>query len=693
MQDVKAEATAAGTLKTPVCNQLKYGRAINFAVGRPDWNPAFALVQMTVYRGKTAVLTIRVFAKGLYPESHGIIDNNMYDVNLNKNFSLSSKEKDNAAWWQGQPIWLTAMYQGLKAGTYFWPGSDVAINDTFPSKYKRYNGSVTYEERIFTLLQWLDLPKAERPDFYTVYVEQPDSAGHNYGPVSAGVIQALQLVDNTFGLLMEGLKQRNLVNCVNIILLADHGMDQTYCDKLEYMTDYFSSINFYMFEGPAPRIRTRNIPDDFFTFNSEEIVRNLSCRKPDQHFKPYLSPDLPKRLHFAKHVRIDKVNLLVDRQWLAVRNRAYSYCGGGNHGYDNEFKSMEAIFLAHGPSFKQKIEVEPFDNIEVYNLLCVTATEKLNLPFGRPRLIQKNKEPCLLYHKEYVSGFDKTLRMPLWSSYTVPKPGDTSPLPPTVPDCLRADVRVAPSESQNCSFSLADKNITHGFLYPPANNRTSNSQYDALITSNLVPMYEAFKTMWNYFHSVLLVKYATERNGVNVVSGPIFDYDYDGHFDAPDEIAAYAVNTSVPIPTHYFVVLTSCKNQSQTPDACTGWLDVLPFVIPHRPTNVESCPLTLQTQLPGQLKFLKLLDQLLVFPTSMSLLMSFSLLEWLSPQSIKNSTYTSSGYWHLEALISEIRVFVNERKDEMLSALLTPAGLCFLRLRTFRVLERLIHVE
>ena len=45
--------------------------------------------------------------------------------------------------------------------------------------------------------------------------------------------------------------------------------------------------------------------------------------------------------------------------------------------------------------------------------------------------------------------------------------GDTSPLPPTVPDCLRADVRVAPSESQNCSFSLADKNITHGFLYPP----------------------------------------------------------------------------------------------------------------------------------------------------------------------------------------------------------------------------------
>ena len=45
----------------------------------------------------------------------------------------------------------------------------------------------------------------------------------------------------------------------------------------------------------------------------------FQCRKPDQHFKPYLTPDLPKRLHYAKNVRIDKAHLLVDRQWQAVR--------------------------------------------------------------------------------------------------------------------------------------------------------------------------------------------------------------------------------------------------------------------------------------------------------------------------------------------------------------------------------------
>ncbi|XP_021114910.1 ectonucleotide pyrophosphatase/phosphodiesterase family member 3 isoform X2 [Heterocephalus glaber] len=604
---------------------------------------------------------------GLYPESHGIIDNNMYDVILNKNFSLSSKEKFNPAWWSGQPIWLTAMYQGLKAASYYWPGSDVAINSSFPTLYRDYNGSVPYEERIATLLRWLDLPKAERPSFYTIYVEEPDSAGHNSGPVSARVIQALQLVDRAFGMLMEGLAQRNLHNCVNLILLADHGMDQTYCDKVEYMSDYFSTINFYMYQGPAPRIRARNIPQDFHSFNSEEIVRNLSCRRPNQHFKPYLSPDLPKRLHFARNVRIDRAQLLVQRQWLAARSRGSTSCGGGTHGYDNDFKSMEAIFLAHGPSFKEKMEAEPFENIEVYNLMCdllriqpapnngthgslnhllkvpfyhpshpeevtrlsicgftaslptdtlncscpqlqnntqlehvnqklnltqeeITVTMEANLPFGRPRVMQENQDHCLLYHRQYISGFAKALRMPLWSSYTVSKPGDTSPLPPTLPDCLRADVRVAPSESQNCPLYLTDRNVTHGFLYPPANSKTADGQYDALITSNLVPMYEEFKKMWDYFHNVLLIKYAVERNGVNVVSGPIFDYNYDGHFDAPSEITEHVAGSSVPIPTHYFVVLTSCEDSSAAPASCPGQLDVLPFIIPHRPTNVESCP-------------------------------------------------------------------------------------------------------
>jgi ectonucleotide pyrophosphatase/phosphodiesterase family protein 1/3 len=63
----------------------------------------------------------------------------------------------------------------------------------------------------------------------------------------------------------------------------------------------------------------------------------------------------------------------------------------------------------------------------------------------------------------------------------------------------------------------------------------------------------------------------------------------------------YVAGTDVPIPTHYFVVLTSCKDQTHTPDSCPGWLDVLPFIVPHRPTNIESCSVSIPGE-PGARK-------------------------------------------------------------------------------------------
>ncbi|GAB0186707.1 ectonucleotide pyrophosphatase/phosphodiesterase family member 3 [Grus japonensis] len=481
------------------------------------------------------------------------------------------------------------MYQNLKAGTFFWPGSDVPINGTYPTLYNVFNSSVIYEQRISGILKWLDYSKSERPDFYTLYIEEPDSSGHSFGPVSGGVIKALQLADQTLGMLMEGLKQRNLDKCVNLIVLADHGMEMTYCKQLEFMTNYFKQIDFYIYAGPAARIRAKDVPKDYFTFDSEGIVKNLTCKRSPQHFKPYLTPDLPKRFHYANNIRIDKVHLLVDQQWLAVRDGSYTYCDRGNHGYNNEFKSMEAIFLAYGPSFKEKTEVDAFENIEVYNLMCVKKANSYHLPYGRPKVLQKKNVYCLLSHHQYVSGYSYDIWMPLWTAYTVNKPEDTSALPPTVSDCLRADVRIPVARSQNCSNYPEGLTFTRSFLYPPNFSSSALEQYDALLTSNIVPMYRAFRDIWDYFHNVLLQEYARERNGVNVISGPVFDYNYDGHFDALDEIKLHVNNTEIPVPTHYFVVLTSCKNKSYTPLNCSGSLDALSFIIPHRPDNTESC--------------------------------------------------------------------------------------------------------
>ena len=61
---------------------------------------------------------------------------------------------------------------------------------------------------------------------------------------------------------------------------------------------------------------------------------------------------------------IYKINLLV------VIHRKKIIPKGGTHGYDNQLKSMHALFLASGPAFQLGIQIEPFENVNIYPLIC-----------------------------------------------------------------------------------------------------------------------------------------------------------------------------------------------------------------------------------------------------------------------------------------------------------------------------------
>ncbi|XP_061680326.1 ectonucleotide pyrophosphatase/phosphodiesterase family member 3 isoform X3 [Syngnathoides biaculeatus] len=306
---------------------------------------------------------------GLYPESNGLIDNVMYDPVMDAIFTLSGPEKENPDWYLGQPIWNTAMYQGLKSGTFFWPGSDVKINGSFPDIHRPYDGKIPFEERILTVLKWLQLPDQQRPDFYTLYLEEPDKSGHSFGPVSGGVAQAVKAVDKMMGQLMNGLKQIGLHRCVNVIVVADHGMEETSCDRKENLEEFLGDVsNLAVTDGPFGRIRARNSNTQL---DSAGLVANMTCKRATQKLRPYLKWHLPKRLHYANSRRIEDVTILVEPKWLLERlPGSLRFCSGGQHGYDNDAESMHAMFVAHGPKFVARAEVEPFANIELYNLMC-----------------------------------------------------------------------------------------------------------------------------------------------------------------------------------------------------------------------------------------------------------------------------------------------------------------------------------
>jgi predicted AlkP superfamily pyrophosphatase or phosphodiesterase len=58
-------------------------------------------------------------ATGLYPEHHGIVENNVYD--FGEVFKMDDrKQVRDPRWWLGEPIWVTAEKQGQIAASYFF---------------------------------------------------------------------------------------------------------------------------------------------------------------------------------------------------------------------------------------------------------------------------------------------------------------------------------------------------------------------------------------------------------------------------------------------------------------------------------------------------------------------------------------------------------------------------------------------
>ena len=186
---------------------------------------------------------------GLFPESHGLIANEMFDPQFKAVFRMSNNE---SRWWNGgEPVWVTNQKHGFKSATCFWPGFDVNIRGSFPtyssigtgySKPFISGGKVMpTKERIDMVIKWLTAD--EPPTFVAMYFEEPDSAGHRYGPESSQVRAAISNQDhNTTGYLLHRLKEANLLDQVNLIITADHGM-------AAYNTSNF--VNFDAIVDPA----------------------------------------------------------------------------------------------------------------------------------------------------------------------------------------------------------------------------------------------------------------------------------------------------------------------------------------------------------------------------------------------------------------------------------------------------------
>jgi predicted AlkP superfamily pyrophosphatase or phosphodiesterase len=311
-------------------------------------------------------------ATGLYPDNHGIIENNMYDRNFDAEFRLDNAEVRNGRWWGGEPIWVTAEKQGQRAASFFYPGTEADILGVRPTFTKEYNGRVPNELRVDTILSWLDLPQDKRPTMLTLYFSLIDDAGHEFSGDAIETRYEVQNIDRTIGRLVDGLKRRKIDKQANLIFFSDHGM-ATYKRRdaiiLDEMFDpQLAERVFYV--GEFVQIFPKGGKED-------EIYNSIKSKLP-VNAKIYRKSELPARYKFGKHPRIAPILVLPDEGSIVMTRKAYDQAkkdGGlnklrGTHGYDNELESMRATFIAHGAAFKRGAVVEPFENIHIYNLMA-----------------------------------------------------------------------------------------------------------------------------------------------------------------------------------------------------------------------------------------------------------------------------------------------------------------------------------
>ncbi len=307
---------------------------------------------------------------GLYPQNHGIVENNVYD--FGEVLSMSKRDEvRNPRWWWGEPIWVTAEKQGQRASSYFWPGSEAKIADTYSTFWRTYNGRVPNIIRIDELLGFLDGPAEKRPTMLTTYFSTTDDVGHEFGPDSPEIRYAVLEVDMYISRLMDGLRARKIDEKVNVIIVSDHGMANYYPKKVTFLDDYFD------FDDAEKILWTSEIQQIFPKPGKLDTIYSKLTNLP--HTTCWKKEDVPARLHYSKGRRVAPIVCSSEIGWMTANRKLYNdWFKGleepdrarGAHGHDNRYQEMQATFIAHGDAFKRGYVAVPFENIEVYNLMC-----------------------------------------------------------------------------------------------------------------------------------------------------------------------------------------------------------------------------------------------------------------------------------------------------------------------------------
>ncbi|KAM8908670.1 glycerophosphocholine cholinephosphodiesterase ENPP6 [Spinachia spinachia] len=315
---------------------------------------------------------------GRNSDVHQMTGNYMWDETSKKEFLIGTNiDSRLPLWWNGsEPLWVTLQKLGKTVFMYYWPGCEVEILSVRPAFCEEYVYNPSEKNLTESIVNALDVLSSGEAAMAAIYYEKIDVEGHHFGPESHQVKTAVQQLDLAMQTLNSKIKEKNMVNKLNIMLFSDHGMTKIqWMEKVIELDKYIQMSDIVKMMDRGPVVSLWPHKDKY-----KEVHAALS-QVPNM--RVYARQEIPERFHLKGGRFVSHLTLVADPGWFITENKAklpfwrndsgeLSAWQNGWHGYDNEFIDMRGIFLATGPDFKQNFRAAPIRVVDIYNVMCWT---------------------------------------------------------------------------------------------------------------------------------------------------------------------------------------------------------------------------------------------------------------------------------------------------------------------------------
>ncbi|XP_065321829.1 ectonucleotide pyrophosphatase/phosphodiesterase family member 5-like isoform X2 [Gordionus sp. m RMFG-2023] len=347
---------------------------------------------------------------GLFPESHGIVNNQ-------------------TRWWDNgaEPIWVTNqkgnhnLSCNFRSKIVMWPGSEVKIKGIYPTLYTKYSDKMMLKQKINMIISSFASNK-DKINLGLIYHYQPDLVGHIYGPESREVFNMLKSIDSDIGYLFNELEAKKLLDHIDIIITSDHGMTNIHSNQYVILSDIMDLKDFIIV-GSSP---VWNI----FSNNTKKInlLHNiLNATKYQDKLQVYKKNNIPLRWHYKNNIRIGDLIIIGQPGYIVALNKEdRSLLIKGNHGFDNSHPDSWPIFFAQGPSFKSGFQTDSINSIDIYELMChilkITPAPNNGSLANIRHILSPDKSESFVHvlnKLEYKSGSNLLKLPPIMFTFTV----------------------------------------------------------------------------------------------------------------------------------------------------------------------------------------------------------------------------------------------------------------------------------